>query len=134
MSEIDCISDHNAISIVVACRDNNTMNDYADNLSMCWSVKGQVDWNGYKITINGLACSMGTNVFENLSLEEKADTLLSWIYAANESHLRRIKTFRNKIAWWNDDLKLLRSRTRKLRKVFQRKKRTGSGLPEWASS
>ena len=133
MSEVDSISDHNAISIVVACRGNNAMNVNDDNLSMCWSVKGQVDWNSYKNTINGLACSMGTDIFENLSLEEKADTLLSWIYAANESHLRRIKTFRNKIAWWNDDLKLLRSRTRKLRKIFQRKKRTGPGLPEWAS-
>ena len=104
----------------MACRGNNAMNVYADNLSMWWSVKGLVDWNGYKSSINGLACSMGTDSFENLSLEEKADTLLSWIYAANVSHLRRIKTFHNKIAWWNDDLKLLRSRTRKLRKVFQR--------------
>ena len=41
------------------------MNVNADNLSMCWSVKGQVDWNGY-----GFASSMGIDVFGNLSLEE----------------------------------------------------------------
>ena len=43
MSEVDSISDHNAMSIVVACRGNNAMNDYADNLSMCWR-SGRLEW------------------------------------------------------------------------------------------
>ena len=133
ISDENGISDHNAIYIVVTRRGCNTINVSADSLSMSWSVKDQVDWIGYKQVIFGLASAMGINAFGNLSLEEKADTLLSWIYAANESHLRRIKAFRNRIAWWNENLKLLRSRTKKLRKIFQRKRKTGPAQPEWTS-
>lgn len=116
------VSDHNFIEIVVDCERTVSSLDI-----LRWRTRN-VDWNVYGEHILNEFRNVPVDVFRRWTADEQIAFINESVQRVNDNLLQRCrkKTLR-RLRWWTRELTLKRREVRRLRKRFQRAKRTDAG-------
>lgn len=117
------ISDHNVILIRMTCDERQRS---ASSVCKRWVCK-DVDWEGYKSDLMEYELIYGQDVWNETNVDRMLERMMQWIQGANDKRMKVKKRVNDrKIVWWTDDLRKLKAKVRRSRKLWQRARKRKS--------
>lgn len=116
------ISDHNLIEIMITYRRQTGRTA----LTRGWRSR-DVYWDGYSDYFRGIALSQPLTDFRAMTIDDQIAQIDTWMVTVNDTLLGRRREARpGKVKWWTPELDMMRRNVRRLRRYFQRARRSNA--------
>ena len=119
------MSDHSLIEIVVS-QHRATDGTNPINLPRRWRLR-DVNWDIYSETFGWTAMDVPIEDFRTLAIDSQVSQIDRWMCTVNDTLLGRCRrTRQGEVKWWTRALDSMRRNVRRLRKRFQRGRRSNA--------